>query len=373
MKKLTVKLLILFAFFTNLNGVHAQFLNVVADGGNKVAWIGERIGLTDVTIRYNRPGVKQREGKIWGSLIPVGFAGNGFGNARVIPWRAGANESTNIEFSTQVNIEGHLLPAGKYGFYIAYDSLGSTLIFSKDHSSWGSFFYDSTQDILRVKVMPKTTTTSVEWMQFQIFPQSDSSAIIELQWEKKVIPFHVTVDLTALQLASFRKELQTEKGFTYESWVQAAWWCAQHNTNLEQALRWTDSATSQIFYGDLSFQSWSTRALVLYRLGRKEEAVAAVKRGLPAAGMMELYRYAWQLREIKMPKEALEINKINYEKYPKDFFTAVGMAEAYSIQGDYKTALEYARIALPEAPDAQNKSYVESIINTLEQGKDFLK
>ena len=49
------------------------------------------------------------------------------------------------------------------------------------------------------------------------------------------------------------------------------------------------------------------------------------------------------------------------------------MAEAYSIQGDYKTALEYGGIALPEAPDAQNKSYVESIINTLEQGKDFLK
>jgi hypothetical protein len=49
------------------------------------------------------------------------------------------------------------------------------------------------------------------------------------------------------------------------------------------------------------------------------------------------------------------------------------MAEAYSIQGDYKTALEYARIALWEAPAAQNKSYVKSIINTIEQGKDFLK
>ncbi len=32
------------------------------------------MGLTDVTtIKYNRPAVKGREGKIWGTLIPEGF------------------------------------------------------------------------------------------------------------------------------------------------------------------------------------------------------------------------------------------------------------------------------------------------------------
>ncbi len=43
-------------------------------GGNKRAWTGERIGLTEVTIRYDkRPGVKGREGKIWGTLVKEGF------------------------------------------------------------------------------------------------------------------------------------------------------------------------------------------------------------------------------------------------------------------------------------------------------------
>ena len=46
-------------------------LTTPPDGGNKKAWIGERIGITDVTIHYDRPGVKGREGKIWGQLIPV--------------------------------------------------------------------------------------------------------------------------------------------------------------------------------------------------------------------------------------------------------------------------------------------------------------
>src|SRR5689334_3114225 len=138
-------------------------LTVSPSGGNKKAIIGERIGLTDVTIHYDRPGVKGREGHIWGQLIPVGFVDQGFGNSKAAPWRAGANENTTIEFSNDVTIEGQPLKAGKYGFFIAYDSLQSTVIFSKNSTSWGSFFYDSSEDALRVKIKPVTMPNSVEW------------------------------------------------------------------------------------------------------------------------------------------------------------------------------------------------------------------
>src|ERR1700750_2228548 len=87
------------------NFLFAQ-LTTLADGGNKKAWVGERIGLTDVTIHYDRPGVKGREGKIWGQLVPVGYVDQGFGNSKAAPWRAGANENTTIEFSTDVMVEG---------------------------------------------------------------------------------------------------------------------------------------------------------------------------------------------------------------------------------------------------------------------------
>src|SRR6478735_4575259 len=107
-------------------------LTGLPSGGNKKAMVGERIGLTDVMIHYDRPGVKGREGKIWGQLVPVGFIDQGFGNAKAAPWRAGANENTTIEFSTDVTVEGQKLNAGKYGFYIAYDPNESTLIFSRD-------------------------------------------------------------------------------------------------------------------------------------------------------------------------------------------------------------------------------------------------
>ena len=74
-------------------------LTTTASGGNKKAVIGERIGLTDVTIHYDRPRVNGREGKIWGELVPVGFTDLGFGSAKTSPWRAGANENTTITFS----------------------------------------------------------------------------------------------------------------------------------------------------------------------------------------------------------------------------------------------------------------------------------
>src|SRR6201986_4091731 len=108
-------------------------------GGNKRALVSEQIGITDVTIRYSRPGVKQREGHIWGELIPVGFSELGYGFKKPAPWRAGANENTTIEFSTDVKIEGQDLPAGRYGFFVAYSPNECILIFSKNSTSWGNF------------------------------------------------------------------------------------------------------------------------------------------------------------------------------------------------------------------------------------------
>src|SRR4030095_10913621 len=96
------------------NGVTLGQLTSLPRGGNKRASVSEEIGLTDVIIRYSRPGVKKREGNIWCELIPAGFTQLGYGFKKPTPWRAGANENTTIEFTTDVKVEGETLPAGKY-------------------------------------------------------------------------------------------------------------------------------------------------------------------------------------------------------------------------------------------------------------------
>jgi hypothetical protein len=346
-------------------------LTTTPSGGNKKAVVGERIGLTDVTIHYDRPAVKGREGKIWGQLVPVGFTDLGFGSAKSAPWRAGANENTTVTFSTDVKVENNDLPAGTYGLFMAYDPDQTTVIFSKNYTSWGSFYYDDKEDALRVKVKPVKNNESSEWLKYEFVNETDSSATVQLVWEKLAIPVRIQTDVTNNQLASFRKELRTDKGFNWLGWNQAAQWCAQHKVNLQEALLWSDSATSPIFGGNTQFQTFATKAQILSLLNRDDEALELIKNNMQFASMQDVHFYARQLIAANKKQNAFDLFKANYAKYPKQFTTLMGMARGYSAMGDYKTALKYALQAQPLAPDSQNKQGVETAIGVLREGKDM--
>jgi tetratricopeptide (TPR) repeat protein len=370
MKNSTQRMLALTVLAAGIFHQSMAQLTGVPSGGNKKAMVGERIGITDVTIHYDRPGVKGREGKIWGQLIPVGFTDPGFGSAKSAPWRAGSNENTSIEFSTDVMVEGKPLAAGKYGFHIAYDPQASILIFSKNSSSWGSYYYDEKEDALRVTVKPVATDKSVEWLKYEFTNQTEKSAVVNLLWEKLAIPFKVEVDLDKIQLETFRRELRGEVGFTWAPWDQAAQWCLQKNTNLDQALLWADSASGQSFGGAAIFQPHATKAQILQKLGRTAEADDEMKKALPLASMQELHQYGRTLLAMKKNKEALDIFKMNATKNPGQFTTLIGLTRGYSANADYKNALQTAQKALPLAPNALNKTNVEGMIKKLQEGKD---
>src|SRR5215217_5624721 len=158
--------------------------SAVPNGYTKKAVVSEQVGLTQVTITYHRPAVKGREGKVWGELVPKGFVEQGFGNGKLTPWRAGANENTVIEIANDAKVEGYPLTKGKYGLFIAYDPLECIIIFSKRSDAWGSFFYDEKDDALRVKVKPQPIEESVEHLKYEFSDQTPNSAVIALAWEK---------------------------------------------------------------------------------------------------------------------------------------------------------------------------------------------
>ena len=96
-------------------------------------------------------------------------------------------------------------------FFIAYDPSESILIFSKNSTSWGSYFYNEKEDALRIKVKPVVLDKSVEWLKYDFTNQTDNSASINLSWEKLAFSFKVEVDNIKNQIASFRNELRTER------------------------------------------------------------------------------------------------------------------------------------------------------------------
>lgn len=372
MKTLLKSCLLLLCFQLAFAGLVRAQLTTLPRGGNKTAFVGEQIGLTTVTIHYSRPGVKKREGHIWGELIPVGFTELGYGAKKPAPWRAGANENTTIEFSTDVKVEGHDLPAGRYGFFVAYDPNECILIFSKNSTSWGNFFYDPEEDVLRVKVKPVKTGNSVEWLKYEFTDQTPSSATVLLQWEKLAIPFKIDVDVVKTQIASFRKELRGDKALPglWQAWNQAAAYCAANKTNLEEGLMWADSATSFRFGGTTTFTPWQTRAAILDSMGRKAEADAIIKKALPYADQLEAYTYGAGLISDKRLKDAMEVFKMNYDKFPNTLFTNIGMASGYSALGDYKKALDFARKALAQAKGG-NILIIQKNVTDLQNGKDM--
>jgi tetratricopeptide (TPR) repeat protein len=344
-------------------------LTVEPDGDNKKASISEQIGIVKIAISYSRPGVKGREGKIWNtSVAHYGFADQGHGTSYSTPWRAGANENTTMSFSHPVKIEGKDLPAGLYGFFIALGETESTLIFSKVNNSWGSFYYDSTQDALRVTVKNETLDKSVEWLRYDFADETRSSAIIALSWEKRRIPFKVEADVQKLQIASFRSELQTTRIF-YD-FMQAANYCIENNIELEQALAWMDRAIYFRIMGVKNFQTLSTKAAVLFKMNRIDEAKKVMEEAIPLGAMNEVHFYGRTLINMKQSQEAMKVFKGNYDKFPNVYTTNVGLGRAWSSLGDYKNALKYMKAALPQAPDEANRNSVQAMIQKLEAGKD---
>jgi hypothetical protein len=343
-------------------------LRTPPSGGNKKAWVGERIGITDVSIQYDRPGVKGREGRIFGTnVVHKGFIDmRPYGTCKGAPWRAGANENTTIEFSTDVKVEGKDLPAGKYGFFVAYDSLECTVIFNKNNTSWGNYFYNDKEDVLRVKVKPVRLDKSVEWLTYRFSNETEQAATVVLEWEKLQIPVKVEVDLVKTELADFRLELASGKGFSWSALMQGAYFCVEHNTNLEEGLSWSNRS----LLGDKNFQTLSCHSMILEKLGRKAAADSAMKEALPLGSMTDLHQYGRALLAQKKAAEALVVFQLNAQKHPKEFTTFVGLARGYSATGDYKKALVNAKAALPLSPDPNNMAGVHEMIKKLDAGKD---
>jgi tetratricopeptide (TPR) repeat protein len=140
--------------------------------------------------------------------------------------------------------------------------------------------------------------------------------------------------------------------------------------NLDEALLWADTAISTNFGGDHSFMAYATKAGILSKLGRNDEAAALMKTAMPFGTMNDIHQYGRSLIALKKPKEALDIFKMNYDKNPNQVTTLIGLVRGYSANGDYKTALDYANKCLPIV-DPQNKTNLQTMIDKLKAGKDI--
>lgn len=345
-------------------------LTTAPSAANKRASVSEFIGFCEVKINYNRPGVKGREGKIWNTDVAhYGLKDLRFGTSKAAPWRVGANECTAISFSTDVKIEGKDLKAGSYGLLMNLGETETTIIFNKNTTAWGSFSYNPADDVLQVTVKNEALDKSVEWMKFEFENQTNNAATVALLWEKRKIAFKVETDVIKTQFESFMRELETPRGFSSGAFVQASAFCLQNNYELEQGFVWAQRAVAATFPGERNFLSINNLASYLTKQGKQTEADALMKEAIPLGTAGQVNIYARSLLNQKRTKEAFEVYQANYNKFPNTFATNFGMTRAHSGMGDNKKALDFAKLALAQAPNAAQKGIIEQIIKDLEAGK----
>lgn len=227
---------------------------------SQAAAVSQRIGLTDVSVRYHRPLVGGR--KIWGDLVPYGKV-----------WRTGANVIPTITVSDPVTIEGKPLERGTYGLHTIPSADRWTIIFSKNSTSWGSFTYDESEDALRVTVTPRPSPMH-EALTFDFDDLQPDSALLTLKWETLAVPFRVAVDVRGITQARIKEQLRGQRRWMWNSWNDAAEYLLSQNIALDDALAYADRSIKE----EDRVENEQTKAKVLRALGRDADAAAAETR-----------------------------------------------------------------------------------------------
>jgi tetratricopeptide (TPR) repeat protein len=298
----------------------------------------------------------------------------GFGNGKPGPWRAGANENTVFRTSHDIKVEGQPLAAGSYGLHlIPMENADWTLIFSKDSTNWGSFFYDPAHDALRVKVKPGKSEYH-EYLTYEFPDRQLDKATAVLKWEDIQVPFTITVDnLPQLYLAEMRTELRGQKGFEWQNWVTAARYALDQKIEPETALRMAKVASQAGFPGQENFTTLSLLADAQAANHMDADSAASRQKALasPSATVFDLHQYGRQLMQQGKKAEALAVFEMNAKRNPNVWPVNVGLARGYSAVGRYQDALKYAKLALAQAPDENNKKNIAAGIEKLQAGKDM--
>ena len=255
------------------------------------ASVMQRVGVTDITITYSRPGVKGR--KIWGDPLPEQAKVTGEAtldnqnerpkDAPIVPWghvwRTGANEATMFVVTDDVLINGQKLTAGSYSLHTIPTKDEWTIVFNGTANQWGSFDYDPAKDTLRVKAKPQSVNQSEEWLTYSIDPVGEDSAQVNIRWEKISVPFTVKVpDVAVTTMAHLKNAVSNAKPDDWQTPMQAGAYLVNNTipADDQQGLAWIDQSIKV----KETFRNLAAKANALYKLGKKEEAIAVAEQAI---------------------------------------------------------------------------------------------
>ena len=247
------------------------------------ATVEQRVGLTDISVEYSRPGVKGRA--VFGDLVPYGKT-----------WRTGANFNTKVTFSSDVSIDGQVLNAGSYGLYtVPNKNSWEVMFYSESDISGVPRDWDDTKVVAKTSVEVYSMPMNVETFTITFDDVSGTSAVIGLLWEKTYIgiKFEVPTDKLVSETIDAVMAASPEAGDYYN----AAIYYRQQELDIKKANEWMEKAMS--LTENPAFWQLRQQSLIYAKMGDTEKAIAVAEKSL------ELSKKAGNEAYIKMNTQSL--------------------------------------------------------------------
>ena len=232
--------------------------------------ITQRVGLTDITVVYSRPGAKGRA--IFGTVVPYGKR-----------WRTGANATTSIKFSDDVTIEGKKVPAGEYGLYTIPNKTEWLVVLNKSTKMGADVdgFKDD-EDVARFSVKPYGVAAKLETFTIGFADITPATANVTMEWANTGAKFKVVTDVDSKVMAQIDEKITKNANPSAGDLAAAAVYYADNNKDMKQAVAWMEKANAT----DAKF--WNLHSEAKMRLKMKDytgamKAAEASKKGALAA------------------------------------------------------------------------------------------
>jgi len=194
-----------------------------------MAKIQQTVGLTDISIEYNRPSTKGR--KIFGEVVPFGKI-----------WRTGANTNTVISFGDDVKIDGKILPKGKYSIYTKPDTNSWEVYFYTDIDNWGlPKMWEESKVALKTTAKSIKINNPVETLNIGINSLDNDFGFIDISWENTLVSIKFEVPTAKIANESIDKIFSKPVSDANTLYLAANYYY-QSNGDTKKALSWINKA-----------------------------------------------------------------------------------------------------------------------------------
>tara|TARA_B100000029_G_scaffold374138_1_gene368457 strand:- start:76 stop:924 length:849 start_codon:yes stop_codon:yes gene_type:complete len=276
-KYLTILALVVFNY---------SFSQINTPQPSPLAQIEQIVGLTEIQVEYSRPSMRGRE--IFGNLVPYN---------RI--WRTGANASTKISFSSNVEINGQMVAAGKYSVFTIPSEMEWKFILYNDTSVRGvPRDWDDDNVILStmVEIEKLPEPISIETFTISIHTITNNNAVLSLMWDDVNVPVKLNVPTSDMVEKNIQEVMSKDPQAS--DYYAAAVYYMQEKVNLNTALVWMDKAMEM----SENPQFWQLRqqSLIYAANGDLKGAIRIAKKSLEAAKAANNKDY------IKMNKDSIE-------------------------------------------------------------------